>query len=133
MDSTKLSEGELTRLLFSAKAAAYVSPMTIREWRDAGRSDFVLVDVRKRHPRPAKKIAGALWLPQPEIADRCDELPKEKLILLYCWDTWCSLATSSALVLLQHGYGVKELYGGIAAWEALHLPEEELSPTDFAA
>jgi hypothetical protein len=55
MDSAKLSEGELTRLLFSAKAAAYVSPMTIKEWQDERRSDFVLVDVRKRHPRPAKK------------------------------------------------------------------------------
>ncbi len=133
MDSTKLSERELTRLLFSAKAAAYVSPMTIKEWQDEGRSDFVLVDVRKRHPRPAKKIAGALWLPQPEMANCCEELPKDKLILLYCWDTWCSLATSSALVLLEHGYRVKELYGGIAAWKTLRMPEEELGQADNAA
>lgn len=34
MDSTKLSQGELTWLLFSAKAAAYVSPMTVKEWQD---------------------------------------------------------------------------------------------------
>ncbi len=126
MDSTKLSETELTRLLFSMKAAAYVSPMTIKEWQSEERSDFILVDVRKRHPRPAKKIASALWLPQPEVASRCGELSKDKLIVLYCWDTWCSLATSAALILLEHGHSVKELYGGIAAWETLRMPEEEL-------
>jgi rhodanese-related sulfurtransferase len=133
MNSAMLSESELTRLLFAAKAAAYVSPMTIREWREEGRSNFVLVDVRKRHPRPAKMITGALWLPQPEIADRWAELPKDKLIILYCWDTWCSLATSAALVLLEHGYHVKELYGGIAAWETLQMPEEEFPHADNVA
>jgi rhodanese-related sulfurtransferase len=125
MDSSMLSEIELTRLLFSAKAAAYVSPMTVKAWQEEGRSDFVLVDARKRHPKPTKKIAGALWLPEPEMADRWAELPRDKLIVLYCWDTWCSLATSAALILLEHGYRVKELYGGIAAWEVLRMPEEE--------
>ena len=127
MDSAKLSESELTQLVFSAKAAAYVSPMTIKDWQTEGLSDFILVDARKRHPRPAKKIAGARWLPQPEMADRWSELPKDKLIVLYCWDTWCSLATSAALVPLGHGFRVKELYGGIAAWETLRMPEEEMS------
>jgi rhodanese-related sulfurtransferase len=117
------SESELAALVFRAKAAAYASPMTIKEWQDAGRNDFLLVDARKRMPRPKKRIAGSLWFPQPEINERLAELPKDKLIVLYCWDVWCSLATSAALVLIEHDYRVKELYGGIAAWEALHLPE----------
>jgi rhodanese-related sulfurtransferase len=58
------------------------------------------------------------------MEQRIAELPKDKLIMLYCWDTWCSLATTSALVLLSHGYRVKELFGGVAAWKKLHLPEE---------
>lgn len=126
MASNALSESGLARLLFSAKAAAYVSPMTIKDWQEEGRSDFVLVDTRKRHPRPAKRIAGAFWLPEPEMADRWVELPKDELIVLYCWETWCSLATSSALILLEHGLRVKELYGGIAAWEILRMPEEAM-------
>lgn len=130
MNSTTTSENDLARLLFSAKAAAYASPMSVKDWQEGGLTHFILVDVRKRHPRPAKKIAGALWMPWPEIADRWAELPKDKLIVLYRWDTWCSLATSAALVLLKHGYHVKELYGGIAAWEALRMPEEELPNAD---
>ncbi|MDR3510170.1 MAG: rhodanese-like domain-containing protein [Caulobacteraceae bacterium] len=126
MDGNSLSQDALTRLLFASKAAAYVSPMTIKDWWEEGRSDFVLVDARKRHPAPAKRIAGALWMPEPEVSERWAELPKDKLIVLYCWDTWCSLATTAALILLEHGYRVKELYGGIAAWETLRLPEEQM-------
>jgi rhodanese-related sulfurtransferase len=49
---------------------------------------------------------------------------RDKLIVLYCWDTGCSLATRAALIGLEHDYRVKELYGGIAAWEILRLPEQ---------
>ena len=60
------------------------------------------------------------------------ELPKDKLIVLYCWDTWCSLATTSALILLGHGYRVKELFGEVAAWKTLHLPEEIVAAAEAA-
>jgi rhodanese-related sulfurtransferase len=123
MDRQLSSDPGLTLRFFEAKAAAYVSPMTIMEWGQAGRSDFLLVDVRKRQPRPKKQIVGSIWFPEPEIVERLAELPKDKLIVLYCWDTWCSLATSAAVTLLKKGYLVKELFGGIAAWQALHLPE----------
>jgi len=125
-------EADLVQLLFEAKAAAYASPMTIMDWRHEGRSDFLLVDVRKRQPRPKKQIAGSIWFPEPKIGECLAELPKDKLIVLYCWDTWCSLATSAALVLLKNGYRVKELYGGIAAWEALHLPEVGMNSDGLA-
>ncbi len=66
------------------------------------------------------------------MANRCEELPKDKLIS-FIVGYLCSLITSSALVLLEHGYRVKELYGGIAAWETLRFPEEELGSADSAA
>jgi rhodanese-related sulfurtransferase len=132
MDRHLSSEADLVQFFFEAKAAAYVSPMTIMDWRQARTSDFLLVDVRKRQPRPKKKIAGSIWFPEPEISKRLAELSKDKLIVLYCWDTWCSLATSAAVLLLKNGYRVKELFGGIAAWETLHLPEVEMSSDELA-
>lgn len=117
------NQEDLARLFFRAKAAAYTSPMAIRGWQEAGRTDFVLVDVRKAAPPPTTRIPGSLWIPENELAQRADELPRDKLLVLYCWDTWCSLATSAALVLLDRGYRVKELNGGIAAWQGLRLPE----------
>ncbi|MGZ3283167.1 MAG: rhodanese-like domain-containing protein [Xanthobacteraceae bacterium] len=109
---------------FRAKAAAYASPMTIEAWIKGGKSDFVLVDVRIPSPQLTWRIPGSVAIPTDRMEQRFAELPKDKLIVLYCWDTWCSLATTSALILLGHGYRVKELFGGVAAWKTLHLPEE---------
>jgi rhodanese-related sulfurtransferase len=112
---------------FRAKAAAYASPMTIEAWIKGGKSDFVLVDVRVPSPGLTWRIPGSVVIPTDKMEQRFAELPKDKLIVLYCWDTWCSLATTSALILLGHGYRVKELFGGVAAWKTLHLPEEAVS------
>ncbi|MGP0091416.1 MAG: rhodanese-like domain-containing protein [Xanthobacteraceae bacterium] len=114
---------------FRAKAAAYTSPMTVKAWFDAGKSDFVLVDVRIPAPQMTWRIPGSIPIPADTMEQRFAELPKDKLIVLYCWDTWCSLATTAALVLVDHGYRVKELFGGVAAWKTLHLPEEAVPAT----
>jgi rhodanese-related sulfurtransferase len=50
-----------------------------------------------------------------QMGEGLNELPKDKMIVPYCWDTWCSLATTAAVVLADHGYRVKELFGGVAA------------------
>ncbi len=90
-------------------------------------NDFYLVDVRIGPPRLLKeKIKGATIIPQDEIMERMSELPKEKEIWLYCWETWCSLAVKAAITLLENEFRVKELYGGIAAWKTLNLPTESL-------
>lgn len=118
---------------FKAKAAAYLSPMALRAILEQQGQGVVLVDVRMPGPQVAWRIPGALAIPAPAIAEHLDRLPKDKLIVLYCWDTWCGLATSAALVLLEHGYRVKELSGGVAAWQVLHLPQESVGAPAQAA
>lgn len=118
---------------FRAKAAAYASPMTIEAWIKGGKSDFVLVDVRIPSLQLTWRIPSSVAIPTDEMEQRFSELPRDKLIVLYCWDTWCSLATTSALILLDHGYRVKELFGGVAAWKTLHLPEEIVPAADAAS
>jgi rhodanese-related sulfurtransferase len=124
---------QLVADFFRAKAAAYVTPMGVKALLDRSAQDFVLVDVRPPGPQVTWRIPGSVAIPETAIAARLSELPKDKLIVLYCWDTWCSLATTAALVLLEHGYRVKELYGGVAAWQALRMPEEPLASAAPAA
>jgi rhodanese-related sulfurtransferase len=109
---------------FRARAAAYMSPMGLKALLDRSPEDIFIVDVRSPHPRVAWRIPGSVVIPASEMQARYAELPKDKLILLYCWDTWCSLAATAALTLLEQGYRVKELHGGVAAWEMLGLPQQ---------
>lgn len=115
---------QLVTDFFKAKAAAYVSPMGVKAMLDQGAEDIVLVDVRLPGPQLTWRIPGSVAIPVTTIRDRLSELPKDRMIVLYCWDTWCSLATTAALVLLEQGYRVQELYGGVAAWQALQLPQQ---------
>jgi rhodanese-related sulfurtransferase len=107
---------------FKAKADAYISPMGLKAMMDSDPDSLVVVDVRSG-PR-LTKIKGAIDMPEAVVTERAGELPKDKLVVLYCWETWCSLATKAAIPLLETGFRVKEMYGGIAAWEVLGMPTE---------
>lgn len=86
-----------------------------------------LVDVRNAPPHLKKeKIQGAIEIPLNELDQRLEELPKDKLIVVYCWDTWCNMGKKAGLLLLQNGYEVKELFGGIASWKTLKFPVKAL-------
>jgi rhodanese-related sulfurtransferase len=74
-----------------------------------------------------------VWIPEREIACRVDALPKHRLIILYCWDTWCGLVTAAAVLLIDRGYRVKELHGGSRGWKTLQLPEFDVRECDVAA
>lgn len=112
---------------FKARLEATVSPMDVRRWLEEEPHRVHLVDVRIGPADLLKtKIPGAVRIPQPDIVRRSEELPRDRLIVLYCWDTWCSLAVKAAVPLLERGFQVKELYGGMAAWNTLQLPTEPL-------
>jgi len=78
----------------------------------------------------AERIPGAWQMPQSTILLRQGRLPKDRTLILYCWDTWCSLAAEVAVPLLERGFDVREMYGGIKAWKTLKFPTE---PADSEA
>jgi len=108
---------------FKAKQEATISPVGVKMMLEQNPDGLIIIDVRIG-PVPTR-IPGAAVIPEPEVLARMGELPKEKLLVLYCWETWCSLATKAAIPLLEAGFRVKELFGGIAAWQALGMPLEK--------
>lgn len=103
------------------------SPMDYMGYIKNHLDSCILVDVRNAPPHLKKeKIEGAIEIPLNELNQRLEELPKDKLIVVYCWDTWCNMGKKASLLLLQNGYEVKELLGGITAWNILKLPVEAL-------
>jgi len=110
---------------FKAKIEATISPMDFMQASKAVPDKFLLVDVRNAPPHIMKeKVAGANHIPLMQLPDRLSELPKNKTIVVYCWDTWCNMAAKAAIILLENDYDVFELSGGIAAWKSMAFPTE---------
>ena len=105
---------------FNAKLEATISPVGLEALQREAPDSVTIVDVRIG-PVPSR-IPWTLIIPEPDIQARMDMLPRDKLLVLYCWETWCSLATKAAIPLLEAGFQVKELFGGIAAWETMGFP-----------
>lgn len=80
------------------------------------------VDVRTSSERAQKSIAGSLHMPLSRLAEHARELPVDKPLLLFCAGGYRSSVAASLLESL--GYAVREMAGGITAWEQAGLPVE---------
>jgi len=80
-----------------------------------GKKDaFLLLDVRTPAEHMAGAIEGSVLVPVQELHVRVNELPRDREIVVYC-----RVGNRSALAaayLARLGYSVKNLEGGIAAW-----------------
>jgi rhodanese-related sulfurtransferase len=80
------------------------------------------LDVRTPSEHEQKAIAGALHVPLSRLAARAGELPADRPLMVYCAGGYRSSVAAS--VLAARGFDVRELAGGIAAWEQAGLPLE---------
>ncbi len=83
------------------------------------------VDVRGPREREQKHIAGSLHIPLNHLIEKLDMLPRDRPLLMYCAGGYRSSIAAS--LLQRHGFAtVAEIAGGIAAWEAAHLPAQSV-------
>jgi rhodanese-related sulfurtransferase len=85
------------------------------------RGELAAVDVREPGEWDAGHIAGALWIPMAEFADRLSELPDGRLAIV------CRSGARSGVVadwLERSGVDAVNLAGGMQAWQAASLPIE---------
>jgi rhodanese-related sulfurtransferase len=85
------------------------------------RGELAAVDVRESGEWDAGHIAGALWIPMGEFADRVSELPEGRLAIV------CRSGARSGVVadwLVHSGVDAVNLTGGMEAWHAASLPIE---------
>lgn len=104
---------------FKNRVEATFSPMDYLKAKKENPDHYMLIDVR--NGMPEEKITDALMIPEAELVNRLSELPRDKELIVYCWDVWCNTASKAALVLLENGFSVKELSGGIAAWKTMNF------------
>jgi rhodanese-related sulfurtransferase len=83
--------------------------------------DVVLIDVRPAADFQSEHLPGAINVPRAMI--RKAELPKNKLLMLYCGSASCMASHQAAQDLVAQGYtNVSVLDGGLAAWAAKSYP-----------
>ena len=82
-----------------------------------------LIDVRAPREREQKHVAGSVSLPLNHLLERASELPRDRPLLVHCAGGYRSSIAASLLQRLGFAQ-VSEMAGGLAAWEAAHLPVE---------
>ncbi|PYJ74392.1 MAG: molybdenum cofactor biosynthesis protein MoeB [Verrucomicrobia bacterium] len=96
------------------KAIPRMSAHELKQKMDA-REPFELIDVRETYEYEIARIDGARLIPLGEIAERADELRRDRPIVLHCHSGRRS--AEAVRLLQQRGFGnIYNLEGGIDAW-----------------
>lgn len=110
---------------FKARIDATLTAMEYMLAKEADPEAFAIIDVRQGPVELRDvKVPGALEIPFNELASRLDEIPKNKTVVVYCWEVSCNMAAAACVILLENGFDAKEMIGGIAAWKFMHFPTE---------
>jgi phage shock protein E len=89
-----------------------------------GRSDVVVLDVREPSEYDAGHIAGVKLIPMGTVANRLNEIPKDKPVIVTCHSGNRSGQVTE--FLRQQGYtNVHNMAGGITAWQQAGYPVEK--------
>lgn len=100
-------------MFFRSQGFENITPEDLREKMEKG-DDFLLLDVRTPGEHAAEAIEGSYLLPVQELASRVRELSRDKEIIVYC--RVGNRSAFAASYLSRLGYTVKNLDGGILAW-----------------
>lgn len=82
----------------------------------------VLLDVRERHEWDAGHAPRATHVPLGQLPGRLREVPRDRLVLTVCASGMRS--ARAAALLRREGYDVRNVVGGMSAWERAGLPVE---------
>lgn len=108
---------------FQTRLDSTIGPAELLERMKTHPETVCVIDVRNGPASLLKdRIPGALQIPQSVIVGQSHRLPRDRTLILYCWDTWCNLAAEAAVPLLKRGFDVRELAGGMRGWKTLRLP-----------
>jgi rhodanese-related sulfurtransferase len=104
---------------FLARLAFETDPSDLHADLVAGVPGLVVVDTRAPDAYEASHVPGAVNLPHATIDEvTAGALDPAALYVTYCWGPACNASTKGAAALASLGFRVKELIGGLSAWQA---------------
>src|SRR5207237_7427659 len=95
---------------FLSKLAFETDPADVHRDLERGHAGLVVVDTRGPDAYARCHIPGALSLPTRTISrETTASLPRDKVIVAYCWGPGCNGSTRAAAKLAALGFRVKEM------------------------
>ena len=108
-----------------ADAQPTVKEVTREEAKALIEAGAQLVDVRADHEWEAGHLPGAVHIALPELAERVEEIDRERPVIFYCRSD--NRSDMAAAALGEAGYDTVKLAEGATGWEEEGL---ELEPKD---
>lgn len=99
---------------FSKKLAFTLGPVELKELSEE--KNIKIIDVRLESDYQVGHIPGAISIPYEKMADKIQELNRDDLHIVYCYNNFCHLGARAAYLLAQNNYPVMELEGGFKTW-----------------
>ncbi len=108
------SNPEKAECYFSKKLAFTLGPVELKELNEE--RNVKIIDVRLKSDYDIGHIPDAISMPCEEIKDRMQELNKDDLHIIYCYNNYCHLGAKAAYMLAKNTFSVMELSGGFKVW-----------------
>lgn len=118
----------MTKLeLLETYLSLYINHFDVLKAMESNESPYVILDVRNA-PAAVKKdqIKGALTIPAKDLANELEQLDKEKIYVVYDWNSGTTLGKQALFILLSAGFEAYELSGALEGWKGMNLPIEEV-------
>jgi rhodanese-related sulfurtransferase len=108
-----------------------VRRVTVAQLKDLlAKNEAVVIDVRTEPSYNIGHIRGSKLIPESEVVNHIDELPKNKLIVAYCSCSHEQEAIRAVTDLKAKGMeNAAALLGGFAAWQGAGLPVDSKTAT----
>ena len=117
---------------YKAKLQYEIDPWDLNEALERG-DKIHLVDTRSPDAYGRSHIPGAINIPYRTMAAATTaHLDKGALIVTYCDGIRCNGSTKGALSMVELGFRVKELIGGIECWLQDGYPVDGREPAQTA-
>ncbi|MFB9631922.1 rhodanese-like domain-containing protein [Nonomuraea helvata] len=102
---------------FAARLAFETDVSDVHADLESGVPGLIVVDSRSVESWEQGHLPGAVHLPTAQIAERAHlVVPRDAVVVTYCWGPGCNGATRAALAFARLGYQVKEMIGGYEYW-----------------
>ncbi len=100
---------------FTKMMAFTLGPVELQEM--VKQNKVTILDVRDKEDYDDGHIPTAISMPRAEMDERLDELSKDKLYVVYCYNQQCHLGACACRFLAVNEFHAMLMEGGFKTWD----------------